>query len=302
MPITSSGEIALIADIEAEFDQTGTEDISLVQAATDAGLSTTDASMFGFYGESDVALGAITTNSMSSVSGSGMTLNGNITSDGGGTITDHGFYFGTSSTYTSNTKVSLGSGSVGSYSSVRTGLNSQTTYYATAYVVNSVGETVGSTVSAATPFVYATANLSTLQTQLLTAQYYTTIYIFKQYYSGYQVLNYPTSGTQGYTTGSTQTNNWLYNAPDKSVYTNAQMRVHSYFLQNTSYGPHNTYTDYYFKVYKSGNFSNWSQYLATGSGVSFSMTSAGTRSQLSGYGNRGTTSYSTVQMGWIFNW
>lgn len=302
MPITSSGEIALIADIEAEFDQTGTEDISLVQAATDAGLSTTDVSMFGFYGESDVALGAVTTNSISSVTGSGMTLNGNITSDGGSTITDHGFYFGTSATYSSNTKISLGTGSVGSYSSVRTGLSSQTTYYATAYVVNSVGETVGSTVSAATPFVYQTANLSTLQQQLVTSAYYTTFYIFKQYYSGYQVLNYPNTGTQQYTTGSTQTNNWVYNAPDKSVYTNAQMRVHCYFSQNTSFGPHDTYTDYYFKVYKSSNFTNWSQYIASGSGVSFSMTSAGTRSQLSGYGNRGTTGYSAVQMGWIFNW
>jgi hypothetical protein len=38
MAITSSGQIALIADIEAEFDQTGTTDISLIQARSDAGL------------------------------------------------------------------------------------------------------------------------------------------------------------------------------------------------------------------------------------------------------------------------
>ena len=49
MAITSSGQIALIADIEAEFDQTGTTDISMIQARNDAGLGSGEISMFGFY-------------------------------------------------------------------------------------------------------------------------------------------------------------------------------------------------------------------------------------------------------------
>ena len=54
MPITGSGQIALIADIEAEFDQTGTTDISLEQARDDAGLSAGQVSMTDFYGLSDI--------------------------------------------------------------------------------------------------------------------------------------------------------------------------------------------------------------------------------------------------------
>ena len=54
MPITGSGQIALIADIEAEFDQTGTTDISLQQARDDAGLSSGEVSMTAFYGLSDI--------------------------------------------------------------------------------------------------------------------------------------------------------------------------------------------------------------------------------------------------------
>ena len=53
MPITDSGQIALIADIEAEFDQTGTEDISLFQARDDAGLSAGEVAMSDFYSQSN---------------------------------------------------------------------------------------------------------------------------------------------------------------------------------------------------------------------------------------------------------
>jgi hypothetical protein len=162
MPITSSGEIALIADIEAEFDQTGTEDISLIQAATDAGVSP---NMFSFYGESDVSTPTVTTNAATSVTHNSMVLNGNLTNTGGGSITSHGFYFGTSSNYASNSKYNLGAkGSTGTFNNSRTGLNASTTYYFTAFAVNSAGEAVGTTSSistAAPPFVATTAALAT---------------------------------------------------------------------------------------------------------------------------------------------
>jgi hypothetical protein len=310
MPITSSGEISLIADIEAEFDQTGTEDISLVQAATDAGLSTTDASMFGFYGASDVAVGSITTNSISSVGGSGMTLNGNITNDGGGTITDHGFYFGTSATYSSNTKVSLGTGSVGSYSSVRTGLSSQTTYYATAYVVNSAGESVGATVSAATVFTYQTGNLSLLRTRVNQyGTYYINPNVYKQYrnVNNNQYLN-ATGLSGGYSSGWVAPGSYglfSYNH-NTAIYTNTTMRVYSIFFHNTSFNGANTYAYYNFYAYRTGgNFTSKSNapspYTQFSQG-SLSMPGGGATSQLVGTATRTVTGWANPYMGFIFTY
>ena len=54
MPITGSGQIALVEDIDATFDQ-GTEDISLLDAAVLAGLPTGEVSMTDFYGLSSEA-------------------------------------------------------------------------------------------------------------------------------------------------------------------------------------------------------------------------------------------------------
>jgi hypothetical protein len=54
MPITGSGQIALIEDIDATFDQ-GTDDISLLDAAVLAGLPVGEVSMTDFYGLSSEA-------------------------------------------------------------------------------------------------------------------------------------------------------------------------------------------------------------------------------------------------------
>lgn len=157
MPITSSGQIALRADIEAEFDQTGTEDISLGTARDDAGLTAGEVAMSDFYGLSDAVAPTVTTSSASSVTASSMTANGNVTSDGGGSITSRGFYFGTSSSYSSNTKYTV-SGTTGAFTRSFTGLSGNTTYYMTAFAVNSAGESVGTTVSQLTSFNYTFKN------------------------------------------------------------------------------------------------------------------------------------------------
>jgi len=157
MPITSSGQIALIADIEAEFDQTGTTDISLFQARDDAGLDAGQVAMTQFYNQSDVALPTVGNAGVSSISASSMVISGNVTNDGGGTVTQRGFYFGTSSTATNNGKYSVGSGT-GGYSRTMTGLASSTTYYYAAYAINAAGETVVGTSSAST----SQANVSSI--------------------------------------------------------------------------------------------------------------------------------------------
>lgn len=163
MPIVSSGEIKLIADIEAEFDQTGTEDISLQQAGTDAGLSG-EIRMFQFYDLSDaVAPSVIILTPSSSISSSGFTARGRITSDGGATITARGFYIGTSSTYTNNTQYSAGSGS-GDFTYTISGLSSGTTYYIRPYATNSAGTTVGSGTTTATSSPSLSSHISFSQT------------------------------------------------------------------------------------------------------------------------------------------
>lgn len=91
----------------------------------------------------------VTTQAITNISYTSITGNGNVTSDGGATITQRGFYYGTSSNYANNTKISSG-GTTGSYTHNIGGLSSTTTYYVTAYAINAVGESVGSTVNAQT--------------------------------------------------------------------------------------------------------------------------------------------------------
>ncbi len=149
MPITGSGQIALIADIEAEFDQTGSTDISLTTARDDASLSDGQVSMTDFYGLSDAVAPTVSTYSSTSITSSSMNIRGNVSSDGGATITERGFYFGTSTTATNNTKYTV-SGTTGNLNRSMTGLNSSTTYYVFAYATNSAGTTIASMVTVAT--------------------------------------------------------------------------------------------------------------------------------------------------------
>lgn len=149
MPIKSSGELALIADIEAEFDQTGTEDISLFQARNDAGLGSGQIAMSQFYDQSDVQAPTVSGSASSSVSSGGFTANANVTNDGGGTITERGFYIGTSTTATNNTKYTV-SGTTGSYTYAISGLSGSTTYYVHPFATNSAGTTIASYITTTT--------------------------------------------------------------------------------------------------------------------------------------------------------
>ena len=106
----------------------------------------------------------IVSNLASSVSSSGMTMNGNMTSTGNATITDKGFVYSSSdSTPTIGefnvTKLSQHPGTfntTGSYSRAVTGLSSATTYYYRAFAINSQGTSYGSTISQPTSTSYVT--------------------------------------------------------------------------------------------------------------------------------------------------
>ena len=87
----------------------------------------------------------------SSTGATSTTLNGNVSSTGGATVTVRGFKYSTSNGFnpaTTGTNISeSGSYSTGAFNLTPTGLVSSTTYYAVAYVTNSIGTTYGNQVS-----------------------------------------------------------------------------------------------------------------------------------------------------------
>jgi Leucine-rich repeat (LRR) protein len=89
----------------------------------------------------------VTTISVSSITSNSAVCGGNVTSDGGSTVTARGVCWSTSSNpTTSNSKTTDGSGTGGFTSSI-TGLNPSTTYYIRAYATNNNGTSYGSNVS-----------------------------------------------------------------------------------------------------------------------------------------------------------
>jgi formylglycine-generating enzyme required for sulfatase activity len=93
----------------------------------------------------------VTTTAVSGITATTATSGGNVTSDGGASVTARGVCWSTSANpTTSNSKTTNGSGT-GSFTSSITGLNSNTTYHVRAYAINSVGTSYGSDVSFKTP-------------------------------------------------------------------------------------------------------------------------------------------------------
>jgi len=89
----------------------------------------------------------LTTTAVSSITTNSASSGGNITKDGGATVTTRGVCWNTSGNpTTANSKTSNGSGT-GSFSSSITGLSSSTTYYVRAYATNSEGTAYGNQVS-----------------------------------------------------------------------------------------------------------------------------------------------------------
>jgi hypothetical protein len=167
MAVPSSGQLRLYADIGTELG-VAQSDVSLGTMSNSAGFTDPDA-MSEFYGYVDALAPSVTTNNISNIAETSLTINGNITSDGGATITERGFYFGTnSSSPTNNTKYTV-AGTTGYYSNNRTGLNSGTTYYCWAFATNSAGTTYGSRVEAST--VAAWTQIGTQRSKLNPADF-----------------------------------------------------------------------------------------------------------------------------------
>lgn len=110
---------------------------------------------------------SITTTATSLITSSTATSGGNITTDGGSAVTARGVCWSTSTspTIALTTKTSDGNGA-GSFTSVLTGLTSNTTYYVRAYATTAAGTSYGNEVSfttmAPTPAVLSTTAASSI--------------------------------------------------------------------------------------------------------------------------------------------
>jgi hypothetical protein len=96
-------------------------------------------------------LPVLTTSAASTITTGSLVTGGNITSDGGGSITARGVCWSTTTgpTISLSTKTSDGTGT-GIFTSNVTGLNTNTLYYIKAYATNSAGTTYGNEVTATT--------------------------------------------------------------------------------------------------------------------------------------------------------
>jgi hypothetical protein len=87
------------------------------------------------------------TTAAASIAGTTATSGGNVTNDGGSTVSARGICWSNTSNPTTANSKTTESGTTGSFSSNLTGLNVSTTYYVRAYATNAVGTAYGSEIS-----------------------------------------------------------------------------------------------------------------------------------------------------------
>ena len=152
MAVPSNGPLELRGDINLEVNGNVTDtNVALHQLSLDAGFSSPDA-MSDFYGYTSVVAPTVTTNPVTSITVSSQVLNGCVTSTGGENVS-RGFYHGTSTTRTSNPKLTLaGTQGTGNFSCSKTSLSQATTYYNWAFACNAAGEAVGNRCQANTGY------------------------------------------------------------------------------------------------------------------------------------------------------
>ena len=110
MPVPSSGQLRLRADIALEVDGSDTGDnVSLGTLADDAGFDTPPDTMSEFYGYTSIVpptmSGSLAT---ANITDSQMTVVAPAVYNSDGLNIKRGFYFGTSTTATSNTFYDMG--------------------------------------------------------------------------------------------------------------------------------------------------------------------------------------------------
>jgi hypothetical protein len=89
------------------------------------------------------ALATVTTNTVTNIQSTTATCGGNVTSDGGASVTARGVCWNTSSNPTKNNSHTSNGTGTGSFTSLITGLRTHTRYYVRAYATNSIGTAYG---------------------------------------------------------------------------------------------------------------------------------------------------------------
>jgi hypothetical protein len=98
----------------------------------------------------------VSTDAVSGITSTTVVLGGNVTDEGGASVTERGVCYSTTlNPTTADKKAEMGKGS-GSFSLTISGLISGNTYYARAYAINSQGTTYGTQVTFTTSFLTAT--------------------------------------------------------------------------------------------------------------------------------------------------
>lgn len=111
---------------------------------------------------------ALTTTAISTITASAAQAGGNITSDGGASVTTRGICWGTTfNPTTTNSKTTDGSG-IGSFTSSLTALTANTPYYIRAYATNSAGTAYGNEISFTTQVATAMPTITTTAISIVT--------------------------------------------------------------------------------------------------------------------------------------
>jgi uncharacterized protein (TIGR02145 family) len=99
------------------------------------------------FTSSPIALATLTTAAVTAITSTTAVSGGNITSDGGGTVTARGVCWGTSANPTTTNNKTTNESGTGGFTSNITGLNPGTIYYVRAYATNSAGTAYGNEIS-----------------------------------------------------------------------------------------------------------------------------------------------------------
>ena len=117
-----------------------------------------------FTTNKQIVLPSVITATVTQITGTTALVGGNVTSDGGASVTERGVVYATTQNpTTNNTKVMSGTGT-GSFTCNLTGLQQNTTYYVRAYAMNSKGTAYGEEVTFTTlvPIVLPTLTTSSV--------------------------------------------------------------------------------------------------------------------------------------------
>ncbi|WNS41488.1 S-layer homology domain-containing protein [Paenibacillus sp. MMS20-IR301] len=144
--IYSNGNIRVGATIKgiADVDPSGATLNATNNSGTNSAIASVTWNSSGQLPSGATAPTVITSSSVSGITGSAATIGGNVTADGGTTITERGVVYSVSANPTTSDSKVTASGTTGTFSVNLSALNANTTYHFRAYAKNSQGTSYGS--------------------------------------------------------------------------------------------------------------------------------------------------------------